>query len=232
MDPLDQRLTDAGSAWRQAQPEPPDLDRMIVALRRRPSGRFTGRLMFAFVAGLLLLAAVAIAPGVGGFLQQLQPVAPVAATATPAPTARSAPTAATASPEPSAASLKSPSPSMPDAEAATDLVNRYEKALVARDWATAFDLLAPSSPTHQTGLDAFSSERAAYFASVAGRYVLGDPASVTDWTTYGPLVIGADHAHASLIEVDYPALSGNNAGFEQFVVAPDSTGKWVIWPVR
>jgi hypothetical protein len=188
--------------------------------------------MFAFVAGLLLLAAVAIAPGVGSFLHQLQPAPAVVATATPAPTASTLKTAATASPEPTATSLKTPSPSMTDAEAATDLVNRYEKALVAQDWPTAFDLLAPSSPTRQTGLDAFSSERAAYFASVGGEYVVGDPAQVTDWATYSPLVVGADHSHASLIEVDYPALSGNNAGYEQFVVAPDASGTWRIWPVR
>ena len=43
---------------------------------------------------------------------------------------------------------------------------------------------------------------------------------------------GADRAKAWLIQVDYPALAGNNAGYEQFVVAPDSGGTWRIWPVR
>jgi hypothetical protein len=229
MDPLDQRLTDAGAAWRQTQPEPPDLDRMIVALPRRGSGRFTGRLMYAFVAGLLLLAAIAVAPGVGGFLNQLQPPVTVVPTVSPSAT----PGETSASPAPTPASpAPSPSASLSDRETATDLVNRYETALVAGNWQTAFDLLAPSSLTHEAGLDAFASERAAFFVSVDGRYVIGDPTLATDWANYGPVTAGADRSRAWFMEVDYPALSGNNAGYEQFVVAPDSGGTWRIWPVR
>lgn len=226
MDPLDQRLTDAGSAWRQAQPEPPDLDRMIAAVRRRPAGHVTGRLMFAFVAGLLLLAAVAIAPGVGSYFHQLDRTVPVTA-----PSASPTPAASSVSPSSPSAG---PTPTAPvsDSAAATDIVNRYETALVAGHWQTAFDLLATTSLTHETGLKAFTSERAAYFHSVDGRYVVGGPTRVIDWATYAPIVTGADQSLAWLIEVDYPALSGNNAGFEQFVVAPDPTGTWRIWPVR
>ena len=229
MDPLDQRLTDAGDAWRQTQPEPPDLNRMIVALQRRRSGLFAGRLVYAFIAGLLLIAAVALAPGVGGFLNQFRP--PVTGVPTASPSATPSQTPASPAPTP-ASPAPSPLASLSDRETATDLVNRYETALVAGNWQTAFDLLATSSPTHQAGLDAFASERAPYFVSVGGRYVIRDPASATDWATYGPLVAGADRSRAWLIEVDYPALSNNNAGYEQFVVAPDSGGTWRIWPVR
>jgi hypothetical protein len=229
MDPLDQRLTDAGAAWRQTQPEPPDLDRMIVALPRRESGGFQGRLMYAFVAALLLAAAVAVAPGVGSFLHRFQTTPPVVTTASPSATPSQTP----ASPAPTPASpAPSPSASSSDRETATDLVNRYETALVAGNWQTAFGLLAPSSLTHEAGLDAFASERAAFFVSVAGRYVVGDPASATDWANYGPVTAGADRSRAWFIEVEYPALSNNNAGYEQFVVAPDSGGAWRIWPVR
>ena len=35
MDPFDQRLTDAGAAWRQSQPEPPDLNRIVARLEPR-----------------------------------------------------------------------------------------------------------------------------------------------------------------------------------------------------
>jgi hypothetical protein len=42
MDPLDQRLTDAGLAWRQTQPEPPAVDPMLVALRQRRSSLLQG----------------------------------------------------------------------------------------------------------------------------------------------------------------------------------------------
>ena len=229
MDPLDQRLTDAGATWRQTQPEPPDLDRMIVALRRRRSGRFSGRLMFAFIAALLLAAAIAIAPGVGSLLHQVQPPVPVVASPTPSAT----PTETPASPTPLPSSpTPSPSASPNDRLTATDLIDRYETALVAGKWQTAFDLLAPTSLTHEAGIESFASERAQFFVSVDGRYVIGSITNATDWASYGPTVAGADHSRAYLIEVDYPALAGNNAGYEQFVVAPDPSGTWRIWQVR
>ncbi len=92
-------------------------------------------------------------------------------------------------------------------------------------------MLASTSPTAQTGIADYSSERAAYFTSVAGQFTMGAPTQPSDWSTYEPLIDGADRSHASLIEVDYPAIGGN-AGFEQFVVAPDPGGDWKIWPVR
>jgi hypothetical protein len=227
MDPLDQRLTDAGLAWRQTQPEPPDLDRMIVALRQRRSGLFQGRLMYTFIAGLLLLVAVAAAPGVGSFLHQFQATPPIVTVPSPTPSRPAdSPQPTPSSPAPSASAI------VGDDAVATDLVDRYEAALVAGKWQTAFGLLAPTSLTHQAGLAEFSSERAAFFDSVKGRYTVVDPVPATDWATYGPLVGGADRTRAWLIEVDYPALAGNNAGYEQFVVAPDSGGTWRIWPVR
>ena len=183
--------------------------------------------MYAFVAGLLLLVAVAAAPGVGSLLDQLQTTPPVVSTPTPSPT----PSQPAASPRP-ASPAPSPLASFTDNEVAKDLVDRYESALVAGRWQTAFDLLAPTSASHEAGLAGFSSERAAFFDSVGGRYVIGDPAPATDWATYGPLVAGADRSRAWLIEVDYPALINNNAGYEQFVVAPDAGGTWRLWPVR
>jgi hypothetical protein len=115
----------------------------------------------------------------------------------------------------------------------TALIDSYEAALVAGKWQTAFDMLAPGSPTRGTALADYASERAAYYTSVAGRYTIGAPTrNVPDWTTYAPLIDGADVSRAYLVEVDYPALSGNNAGYEQFVVGPDASGKWWIWPVR
>ena len=226
MDPLDQRLTDAGAAWRQSQPEPPDLERLVAALDRRPSRAFSPRVGFLLAAGLVLLGALAVAPGVGGVFDGFRSGPPVAAT--PAPSSGPA----TPSPTPSATPSASIQPSS-DAARATALVDQYEAALVAGDWQTAFDLLAPSSPTHGLGLAAYTDERSPFYESVAGRYTLGAPTrDVADWTTYAPLIEGADVSRAYLIEVDYPALSGNNAGYEQFVVAPDASGAWRIWPVR
>ena len=228
MDPLDQRLTDAGNAWREAQSEPPDLNQIIAALPRRRSGLFEGRFMYAFIAGLLLVAAIAVAPGVGGFLHQVTTPVPVP-TAAPSPT----PTDSQASGQPSPATPEpSPTAALGERETATALVDEYEAALVAGRYATAFDLLAPASLTCKAGFAAFQSERTAFFRSVAGQYTVLAPVAVTDWADYAPLVEGADQSRALLIEVDYPALAGNNAGFEQFVVAPDSGGTWRIWPVR
>jgi hypothetical protein len=233
MDPLDQRLTDAGTAWRQTQPEPPDLDRLVRSLEPRRSRHFSPRLAFIFVAGLLLLGAVAIAPGVGGIFQGFRNGPAVPPTSTPAPTpSLCAPSIACASqapatPTPSATSQPS------DPARARALIDSYEAALVAGKWQTAFDMLAPGSPTRAMGLAAYAAERAAYYTSVAGQYALGAPTrDVPDWTTYAPLIDGADVARAYLVEVDYPALSGNNAGYEQFVIGPDAGGTWRIWPVR
>lgn len=236
MDPLEQRLADAGTAWRQAQPEPPDLDRLVSGLGQRRSRIWSPRLAFVLVAGLILLGAVAAA-SVGGLFQPVPNGLSVTPTSTPAPTAgpcgqdtpcpSQVPASPAATPQPSMASLQ---PS--DSEQATALVERYEAALVARKWQTAFDMLAPSSPTREFGFAAYASERAAYYTSVAGRYTMGAPTQqVPDWTTYAPLIHGADLARAYLIEVDYPAIGGN-AGYEQFAVAPDASGTWGIWPVR
>jgi hypothetical protein len=226
MDPLDQRLTDAGTAWRQAQPEPPDLDPMVALLDRRRSRVFPSRLALVFVAGLLLLAAVAVAPGVGGIFRGSTAVPPVTASASPVPT--SVPSQATTTPAPTASAPSQPS----DVDRATALLDSYEAALVAGKWQTAFDMLAPTSLVRASAFSAYAAERAAYFESVAGRYTLGVPTRQVDWTSYAPLIAGADVSRAYLIEVDYPALSGNNAGYEQFVVAPDANANWRIWPVR
>jgi hypothetical protein len=232
MDPLDQRLTDAGAAWRRTQPEPPDLDRMLLALRGRRSTIIPGRFMYAFLAGLLLVAAVAVAPGVGGALHLFQTPPPVVVPSTPAVSSP-----VPASPEPSPRSQEptpTPTPTASSSEeaAARSLLDQYERALIAGNWQTAFGLLASTSLTSEAGLAEFASERSAFFATAGDRYVLGASSPVTDWASYGSTVEGADRDHAYLVEVDYPALSGNNAGFEQFVVAWDPTGAWRIWPVR
>ena len=182
--------------------------------------------MFTLVARLFFIAALVAAPGVSGLLHHSQVPAPVApGSAGPARTrAADVPTRAARQPSPSVT---------PSArKGASGLVDRYEAALVAGRWSAAFDLLGPASLTREAGLESFASERAAFFHSVDGRYTIGDPARVRDWSGYEPLVEGAVRSRAWLIEVDYPALSNNNAGYEQFVVAPDSSGTWRIWPVR
>lgn len=237
MDPLDQRLTDAGAAWRRSQPEPPDLDRLVAGLEARGSGARSSRFAFLFVAGVVLLAAVAVAPGVGGIIQGFQNGVAVIPSSSPSPSTAPSPTPGPCSQDPACSSKvpvsSEPSLQPPDPKRATALVDQYEAALVSGQWQSAFDLLAPKSPTRNGGYAAYAEERAPYYQSVAGRYVVGAPSQQgIDWTTYAPLIDGADRSRAYLIEVDYPALSGNNAGYEQFVVAPDASGTWWIWPVR
>jgi hypothetical protein len=236
MDPLDQHLTDAGAAWRQSQPEPPDLDRLVAGLGRPRSRIWSPRLAFDLVARMIQHGAVAAA-GVGGIFQPAPNGLSVTPTSTPSPSTTPSPSPGPCSQDPACSSKvpvsSEPSLQPPDPKRATALVDQYEAALISGQWQSAFDLLAPKSPTRDGGYAAYAEERAPYFQSVAGRYVVGAPSQQgVDWTTYEPLIDGADRSRAYLIEVDYPALSGNNAGFEQFVVAPDASGTWRIWPVR
>jgi hypothetical protein len=89
-------------------------------------------------------------------------------------------------------------------------------------------MLAASSRAHWGSLATYTYDRSAYFKSVAGRYTVNTPAPgsmapITDWaaTMYGPPL---DLAHAVLVEVDYPNLAGNNAGFNLYVVQPGADG--------
>jgi hypothetical protein len=230
MDPLDRQLMDAGAAWRESQRADPDLDRLVAGLGGRRARAFSPRLTFVFAVGLLAIAGLGVATGGGGLFRTFRNGLPVGPTS-------SAIVNATNSPTPSSPSTPSASPQttplQTDAERATSLLDTYESSLVAGKWQDAFALLAPGSPTHAMGLDAYAAERTPYYRTVAGRYQLGEPTrDVADWGTYAPLIDGADVSRVYLIEADYPALSGNNAGYEQFVVGPDSAGDWWIWPVR
>ena len=163
------------------------------------------------MAGLVLLSALAVA-GVGGGFNGSGTVLPVTPTTSPAPTSSPAPSSTSA---PSAAQVpttpppKTPVPAEPtsqpnEGKQAAILLDSYERALVAGEWQTAFDMLSPSSPTRKAGISGYAAEREPYFKSVAGRYTVGAPTQPADWTTYAPLIDGADTSRAYLIEVDYP----------------------------
>jgi len=182
--------------------------------------------MSNFLARLLLIAAV-IAPGGDAVLH----LGSIDGGAVGAGSTERNQHAFSARPS-SAGPLTSTAPAVGDRRRARDMVDRYENALIAGDWEAAFELLSPTSLTREMGLEAFASERAAYFDSAGDRYVLADPARVSDWMDIAPLVVRAERPRAWLVEVTYPALAGNNAGYEQLVVAPDENGTWRIWPVR
>ena len=122
-----------------------------------------------------------------------------------------------------------------DIAAATAAVDAYTRLLVKGDWSAAYAMLAPASRDVYGSLANFTYERAAYFKSVAGQYTVtvpapGDTGPITDWLpdTYGTPV---DLAHTVLVEVDYPALAGNNAGYGLYLVALGASGP-LIFDVR
>ncbi|HEU4571553.1 MAG TPA: hypothetical protein VFR93_02615, partial [Candidatus Limnocylindrales bacterium] len=150
----------------------------------------------------------------------------------PSRTAAAAPSPSPSSPSPSGAA---DGPSAADVAAAARAVDRYTGDLVAGDYATAWSYLAPEARTRRGSLASFTDERRAFFASVRGKYFVTpqptDVAPISDWIAgTGPRI---DVASAVLVEVAYPALAGNNAGWELYVVAP-GTGPdgVVIYPVR
>ena len=41
-----------------------------------------------------------------------------------------------------------------------------------------------------------------------------------------------NYDRAFLVEVDFPTLANNNAGWEELLVAPTADGSWFIWRLR
>ncbi len=123
-----------------------------------------------------------------------------------------------------------------DAAAAAETVRQYTQALVDGDYPAAWALLAPQARAQSGSMAQFSDERAAFFVSVAGRFKVvvspPDVAPLTDWlsATDGATI---DLGRAVLVEVDYPALAGNNAGYELYIVNPAATDAgWELFNVR
>ena len=158
-------------------------------------------------------------------------------------------TTASPSASPTAGPTETPMPG--DAAKASALLDAYERALVDSKWREAWDMLSPAQQARWLSMDTSSVpsaiktqwgglawyvyDRAAYFHSVAGRYKLSPPthdaATVELWTS-GGMAEGADLGRGFIVRVDYPALAGNNAGWEVFLAAPDASGDWRIWIVR
>jgi hypothetical protein len=162
--------------------------------------------------------------------QNVQPAMPTPAPPQPAPVTPGPSFAAPATP----LALGTPRPG--DAATASSLAYRYEQALVAGQWQTAWDLLAlESQKVPYTDYANFVYERSAFFQSVAGRFLVKPPShdatTLTSWVA--PLLpLSANLDRAFLIEVDYPSLSTNPAGWTMLLVAPDEGGTWRIWVVR
>jgi hypothetical protein len=122
-----------------------------------------------------------------------------------------------------------PSPTGPISfNSAAAVVDQYENDLVRTDYADAWQLLAPDSPARAgQSIAAWSQERQQFFQSAGDQYTVrapqADTAPLADWLA-APWDASIDRAQAVLIEVDYPALAGNNAGWELYIVNPTPTG--------
>lgn len=163
-------------------------------------------------------------------------------TATPSETSRPTPSDApvpTAAPSAMPFAIGTPQPG--DLATATDLVSRYEAALVAARWQAAWDLLAPEERSHWASYSGFVADRSAYFRSVAGRYTIRapthEPATIRQWVVpdnYPAAPIwpaSPDYDRAFVVEVDYPLIAQSNA-FDVLLAAPDASGHWFIWQLR
>lgn len=122
------------------------------------------------------------------------------------------------------------------------MAREYLERLVAHDFAGAWLLLGDEERAHRGSEAAFADERKAFFTSAGSEFTLSVPthdlAAIWAWVipenppSATPNLAGPDYDRAFLVEVDYPALAGNNAGWEVLLVAPDPTGAWRIWQLR
>jgi len=213
---------------------------MVARNARRPAeaprpgiGRITLAMGIVGTAAAVIILIVALSAR--GLSPLPQPSLPLVGTS-PSPSApigpSSSPSASVTTPPSAPQSATGPTgptgtPTTADLSAARSAIDHYTAALVQRDYATAWALLGPEDQVSVGTIAAWSAERRAFFQSVAGRYtiVVSPPgvAPITDWLagTYGAPI---DLAHAVLVEVDYPALAGNNAGYELFIVNPTADG--------
>ena len=190
---------------------------------------------------LLLLVSVAAGACVG----QAVALAPAAAP-TPVATARATPTpqapepVVAPSPRPTTTPARTPAPTpapaITDAVRVKRLIHRYQDALIAGEWRTAWGMLAPAHRAAIGSLADYRYERQAFYRSVDGRYAVGTPthsaSALARWLPPSPSSLGANLKRGYIVRVTYPALAGNNAGWEVFLVAPTLTGRWAIWEVR
>lgn len=219
------RSDDLLEAWKMVAQH---AQRPVEAPRPR-THRGAGALSLIAAGGVAVVLIVALAIRGGG--PGPQPSQP-AVGASPSGGALASPKASTenATPRPSPSnqpsSASSAAPTLSYASAAS-LIDEYTSDLVHGDYASAWGLLAANGPTRAQSFADWSSERSQFFKSVAGRYTVTQPAAgtapIADWLAQ-PWGASIDQARAVLIEVDYPALAGNNAGYDLYIVNPTPSG--------
>ena len=190
---------------------------------RPRSARSAGPIGFLAAAAVVVLLIVALS--LRGASHGPEPSLS-AVGASPSASASAAPTPASSAPA-TATPTASPVHSASPANAAAAIVDTYTNDLVKGDYAAAWALLAPDGPSRVLSFADWSSERGQFFKSVAGRYTItvspSDVGPLANWLA-SPWGSSIDLAHALVVEVAYPAMAGNNAGFSVYIVNPTATG--------
>ena len=120
-------------------------------------------------------------------------------------------------------------------EQATALVDRYQRDLVNGAFEDAWSLLAPHTRSLYGSVAAFATERRAFLKWAGSTFrLIPEPTKVAPIEVWLGATGGADidPAHAVIVEVDYPAVAGNNSGWELYLAAPGSGGALELWMVR
>jgi hypothetical protein len=121
-----------------------------------------------------------------------------------------------------------------DAELADQTLSAYMGEVVGRDFDAAWARLAPGAQRAFGSREQFTSEKLAYLQSAGSAFVMPPPTH--DVALLRQFTDGLDDAppldRAYIVQVDFPGLAGNNAGYWILVTAPDATGEWRVWQVR
>lgn len=163
-----------------------------------------------------------------------------AATPSPAPSVVPEATVSATRLDPRTVAAGTPLPG--DAATAAELAARFENAVAAQDWAAAWALLPPELKAAQGAFDDFAADRSAFWNATGGVYRASDPrhdpAEIRRWVVpdnypaAGVFPATPNYDRAFLVRVDFPRLAGNNAGWEELLVAPLADGRWFIWVLR
>ena len=116
-------------------------------------------------------------------------------------------------------------------------MDSYEDALIAGDFPKAWSMLGAAGRSGWGSLEGFEYERKAFMASAGKAYTaVANPSgtlSLAEWLTGDPFAASIDAAHAVLVQVNWTALSHNNAGWEMWIVNPiPGPGGWELYQVR
>lgn len=154
--------------------------------------------------------------------------------------------------EPAATFPPTPTPSLTEAPTPTPVptpwptgtvgalafVHGYEDALIAGHYADAWAMLGPEWQAAWSSESAYQADRSAWMKSSGTQYTatanppnmmsLAEWVGSMQWPAAKPAI---DMAKAVLVEVDWVKVSGDNAGFEMWVVNPTPKG-WELFEVR